>query len=62
MDRDPGSSTDITDQRGRVVASIEKVQNSVTSDMVSQTVALYESGASAREIAEEFNVHRQTVA
>lgn len=62
MVREVGVRTPILDSRGRVVESVGKVQTSVTSDMASQMVALYESGASAREVARIFNVHRQTVA
>ena len=62
MDRDPGASSDISDQRGRVIASIEKVRNSVTPQMLVDMVACYEAGASIREVAETCKVHQQTVA
>ena len=45
-----------------MVAAIEKVQNSVTPQMTIAMVACYEAGASTREVAEAFNVHRETAA
>lgn len=62
LDRDPGTYTQITDPRGRMVAAIEKVQNSVTPQMAVDMVARYEAGASIREVAAAFNVHRETAA
>ena len=44
------------------MASIEKVQNSVTPQMTIDMVACYEAGASIREVAAAFSVHRQTAA
>ncbi len=60
LDRGPGTYTQITDPRGRVVAAIEKVQNSVTPQMAVDMVARYEAGASIREVAAAFKVHRES--
>lgn len=62
LDRVPGTYTQITDPRGRVVAAIEKVQNSVTPQMAVDMVARYEAGASIRKVAVAFNVHREAAA
>ncbi len=62
LDRVPGTYTQITDPRARVVAAIEKVQNSVTPQMAVDMVARYEAGASIREVAAAFKVHRETAA
>ena len=62
LDRVPGTYAQNTDSRGRIVTAIKKVQNSVTPQMTTEMVALYRSGATAREVAREFGVHRQTVA
>ena len=42
------------------MTSIERVQTSVTPQMASGMVALYEAGSSARDVAKAFSVHRQT--
>ncbi len=62
LDRDPGTYTQITDPRGRMVAAIEKVQNSVTPQMVVEMVELYESDSSIRAVANAFNVHCEKAA
>ena len=45
-----------------MVTAIEKVQNSVTPQMAVDMLARYEAGASIREVAAAFNVHRETAA
>lgn len=56
LDREPGTCTKISDPRGRVVAAIEKVQNSVTPQMAIDIVACYKAGASIRETAVAFKL------
>lgn len=61
MVRVDGQNTVISDPRGPVIEAIETVRNSVTPETAARMVALYEAGASTRQVAAEVGMHRQTV-
>lgn len=61
VDRQVESGASITDERGPVVQSIEKLRNTVTPEMVNQMRELYGSGLSLKNVAKRIGVARETV-
>lgn len=61
VDRQAGSGSSITDERGPVVQSIEKLRNTGTPEMVNQMRELYASGLSLKNVPKRIGVARETV-
>lgn len=59
--REGASIKAISDNRGPVVASVGMRRTSPRQATVVRMIARYEAGATLREVADEFGVHRMTV-